>query len=132
MRAARAKGLVPPTCLADKALTQLGIASKDAHGGGSLVESLVRRTKEKAIPGGWEARAQRIVMGAVAPALARQIAELKAERAVGSDVPGMWSRPNGEEYYRWALKALTTANLSPDEVPQMGIEQLAELQGRMD
>ena len=44
----------------------------------------------------------------------------------------MWSRPHGEEYYRWALKASTTTTMSPDEVHQMGLEQLAELQGRMD
>ena len=132
LRSARAKGLVPPTFLADKTLGQLNIAAKDAHDGGSLVDSLVKRAKEKGIPGDWEARARKIVTGAVAPALERQIAELKLERAKGTGVPGIWSRPMGEEYYRWALKASTTTNLSPDEVHAMGLEQLAELQGRMD
>ena len=66
------------------------------------------------------------------PALERQIAELEAERAVATDVPGMWSRPHGDEYYRWALKASTTTELTPDEVHAMGLDQLAELQGRMD
>ena len=46
----------------------------------------------------------------VVPALERQIAELEAERAVATDVPGMWSRPHGDEYYRWALKASTTTS----------------------
>ena len=44
----------------------------------------------------------------------------------------MWSRPHGDEYYRWALKASTTTTLTPDEVHAMGLEQLDELQGRMD
>ncbi len=68
----------------------------------------------------------------VAPALERQIAELQAERAVAKDVAGVWALPHGPEYYRWALKASTTTNLTPDEVHQMGLEQLKELQGRMD
>ena len=132
MRAARATGLVPPNFLIDKALNQLGIAFKNTQAGGTIVDSLVRRTKDKGIPGDWDARARKIAAGEVAPALARQIAELQAERAVATDIAGMWSRPHGDEYYRWALKASTTTNLSPDEVHQMGLQQLAELHGRMD
>ena len=132
LRAARQKGLVPPNFLADKTLGQLAIAAKNAHSGGSLVESLVHRTKEKKIAGDWEARARKIVTGAVAPALERQIAELKLERAAATGDAGIWARPHGEEYYRWALKASTTTTMSPDEVHAMGLEQLDELQGRMD
>ena len=132
LRAARQKGLVPPNFLADKTLGQLAIAAKNAHSGGSLVESLVHRTKEKKIAGDWEARARKIVTGAVAPALERQIAELKLERAAATGDAGIWARPHGEDYYRWALKASTTTTMSPDEVHAMGLEQLDELQGRMD
>jgi uncharacterized protein (DUF885 family) len=132
MRTARAKGLVPPNFLIDKALSQLGIALKNTEAGGTIVDSLVRRTKEKGIPGSWDARARKIAAAEVVPALQRQIAELQAERALATDIAGMWSRPHGDEYYRWALKASTTTNLTPDEVHKMGLEQLAELHGRMD
>src|SRR6478672_6372011 len=132
MRAARGKGLVPPNFLIDKALNQLGISLKNTQASGTIVDSLVRRTKEKGIPGDWDARARKIATSEVAPALQRQLAELQAERDVATDVAGMWSRPHGDYYYRWALKASTTTTLSPDEVHQMGLEQLAELQGRMD
>jgi uncharacterized protein (DUF885 family) len=132
IRAARAKGLLPPTFLIDKALSQLGIALKNTQQGGTIVDSLVRRTKDKSIPGNWDARARKIATTEVVTALQRQIAELQSERAVATDIAGMWSRPHGDEYYRWALKASTTTDLSPDEVHQMGLEQLAELQGRME
>ncbi len=132
MKAARAQGLVPPNFLIDKALAQLDISLRGTQQGGAIVESLVRRTKEKGIAGDWDVRARRIAVDQVAPALQRQIDELKAERAIATDDAGMWSRPHGDEYYRWALKASTTTNLSPDEVHQMGLEQLAELHGRMD
>ncbi len=132
MRSARVQGLVPPTFLIDKALDQLAISLKGTQQGGTIVDSLVRRTKEKGIAGDWESRARKIATQQAAPALQRQIDELKAERGVATDIAGMWSRPHGDEYYRWALKASTTTNLTPDEVHQMGIQQLAELHGRMD
>jgi uncharacterized protein (DUF885 family) len=132
MRAARTQGLVPPNFLIDKAVGQLGIALKEAQGGGGLVDSLVRRAKDKGIAGNWDARARRIVTAEVAPALQRQIDELKAERATATDIGGMWSRPHGAEYYAWALKASTTTPLLPDEVHALGLEQVKELHGRMD
>ena len=132
LQSARRRGLVPPDFLADKTLGQLAISAKSAHSGGNLVDSLVRRTKEKGIAGDWEARARKIVTGAVAPALERQIAELKLERTAATGDPGIWARPHGDDYYRWALKASTTTTLTPDEVHAMGLEQLDELQGRMD
>ena len=132
MKEARAKGLVPPNFLIDKALAQLGISLKGTQQGGTIVDTLVKRTKDKGIAGDWDARARKIAVEHVAPALQRQIDELKAERAMATDVAGMWSRPHGDEYYRWALKASTTTTLSPDEVHKMGLEQLAELHGRME
>ena len=132
MRAARGQAVVPPNFLIDKAISQLSLSAKNAHEGGSVVDSLVRRAKEKSIPGDWEARARKIATEQVAPALDRQIAELKAERASATDIGGMWSRPHGDEYYAWALRASTTTPLTPDQVHQMGMEQLKELHGRMD
>ena len=132
MRAARGQGLVPPSFLIDKALGALTLAAKNAREGDGIVDSLVRKAKEKGVAGDWDAPTRKIVTGEVAPALERQIAELQAERAIATDSPGMQSRPHGDEYYRWALKASTTTKLTPDEVHAMGLEQLAELHGRMD
>ena len=129
---ARKKGLVPPAFLIDKALAQLQQSAKGAREGGSLVESIERRTKEKDIPGNWAERARAITQKQVAPALDRQIAELTLERANATNDAGMWARPHGDEYYRWALKASTTTTMTPDEVHQMGLDELATLHGRMD
>jgi uncharacterized protein (DUF885 family) len=132
MRTARAQGLVPPSFLIDKAIDQITISLKNSQQGGTLVDSLVKRTKEKGIAGDWDARARKIAVNEVTPALQRQIEELRAERGLATEIAGLWSRPHGDEFYRWALKASTTTNMSPDEVHQMGLQQLAELQGRMD
>lgn len=130
MKAARGAGLVPPAFLIDKALAQIALSAKNAGEGGSLVESIARRTK--AIPGNWAARARTISQQQVVPALDRQMDELKAQRAVATNDPGMWARPHGDEFYRWALKASTTTSMSPDEVHEMGRSELQRLQAQMD
>ncbi len=130
LQAARGKGLVPPAFLIDKALPQMRMSAKNARDGGSLVESIARRTK--AIPGNWAERARTIAAQEIAPALDRQIAELEAQRAVAKDDAGMWARPNGDEFYRWALKASTTTTMTPDEVHAMGQSELRQLHARMD
>jgi len=128
----RYKGLIPPDFLIDKALPQLRQSLDGARKGGGLVESIERRTREKNIPGDWAERARTIAQREVAPALERQIAELILQRGLGKSEPGMWARPDGDEYYRWALKASTTTSMTPEEVHQMGLEELRALQARMD
>lgn len=130
LREAGRIGAIAPSFLLDKAIRQMELAHNDAAGGGDIVKSLVRRTA--AIPGDWERRAGEIATGPVAAALARQLAELKAQRARASDHAGLWARPRGDEWYAWGLRASTTTRRTPDEVHAMGLEQLARLQGRMD
>jgi uncharacterized protein (DUF885 family) len=132
LQQARQMGLVPPDFLLARAIGQMEQSITDAAAGGSLVESLVRRTTEKTIPGQWQARAEAVVKGPVLTALQHQLAELRAEAAVATSEAGMWSRPRGDEYYAWALKAATTTTLSPAEIHQIGRDQLAEIHGRMD
>ena len=128
----RYKGLIPPAFLIDKALEQLKASADSARKGGGLVESLVRRTREKNIRGDWDSRARAVVTQEVVPALDRQIAELTLQRGRATNDAGMWARPNGEEYYRWALKASTTTTTSPDEIHQIGLDTLRSLHAQMD
>jgi uncharacterized protein (DUF885 family) len=130
IRAARSFGLVPPARLLDKTIAQLERTIADARSGGPLVTSLTRRTA--AIPGEWERRATGLVTAKVVPALERQLAEIRAERAVATDIPGMWSRPRGDEFYAWALRADTTTRLTPDEIHAEGLDQVRQLGARMD
>jgi uncharacterized protein (DUF885 family) len=130
LKAAAGKGLIAPAFLIDKAVNQMTMSVKGAREGGGLVESIERRTKD--IPGDWAARARSIAQQKVAPALERQLAELQAQRTRATMDAGMWARPGGPEFYRWALKASTTTTMTPDEIHQMGLDQVAELHGRMD
>jgi uncharacterized protein (DUF885 family) len=130
MQAARGAGLVPPAFLIDKALVQMSLSAKNARQGGMLVDSIARRTKD--IAGDWAERARTIVREKIAPGLERQLRELQEQRKVATNDAGISARPHGEEFYRWALKASTTTNMSPDEVHQLGQSELHRLHAQMD
>jgi uncharacterized protein (DUF885 family) len=130
VQAARGAGLVPPAFLIDKALAQMALSARNAREGGTLVDSIARRSKN--IPGHWAERARTIAAQEIAPALDRQLRELQAQRAVANNDAGISSRPHGEAFYRWALKASTTTNMSPDEIHEMGQSELRRLHAQMD
>ncbi|MEI6642975.1 MAG: DUF885 domain-containing protein [Novosphingobium sp.] len=135
LRTTAAQGVIAPLFLIQKAIRQMG-ASLSAmgaqNGGGDLVASIERRTQGKGIPGDWAIRAREIVTTRIAPALERQLAELIAQRAKATNDAGMHQRPGGDAFYAWALRASTTTRMTPDEIHKLGLESLAELQGRMD
>jgi uncharacterized protein (DUF885 family) len=126
----RGLGVVAPDFLLDKTLKQMKAARAQPAAEWGVVTSLERRTK--AIPGDWSVRALALARDKVAPAMDRQIAELTRHRARADSRAGVWKLPEGEDYYAWALRAATTSSLTPAEVHAMGLEQLAELQGRME
>ena len=68
----------------------------------------------------------------VIPALQRQLDELKQHRAVAKSDAGVWHFKDGDAYYRWVLQAGTTTTRSPDDIHQLGLDQVKEIQSRME
>ena len=133
LRSARTQGLVPPDFLLDKTITALSRSVAEAAlATGPLVGPLVKKTDEGKIAGRWAARAGSIVSARIVPALERQLAEIKLQRAVATSDAGMLKRPHGAEWYAWGLRASTTTRRSPDDLHAMGVAQLADLNVRMD
>jgi uncharacterized protein (DUF885 family) len=130
VRDASTRGVVPPDFLLDKTLKQMEQSRAGDPASWDIVTSLTKRAKE--IPGDWGKRATAIARDKVLPALDRQIAAIRADRAKATSAPGMAARPDGDAWYAWALRASTTTRMTPDEVHAMGREQLAQLQGQMD
>ncbi|MGC1470907.1 MAG: DUF885 domain-containing protein [Sphingorhabdus sp.] len=132
LKAAASKGLIAPAFLIEKAIRQMEQSVSGAQQGGGLAESIARRTKALGISGDWGSRATTIARDKVAPALERQLSELKTQLPKAGMEAGMWARPQGDEFYAWALRASTTTRMSPEEVHQMGLDELRTLHGRMD
>ena len=132
IQSARASGMIPPAFLLDKALRQISLSVQNARSGGSLAEPIERRAKARGIAGSWADRARRIAAQEVAPALDRQIRELEAQRAVATADAGIATRPGGAAFYRWALKASTTTDMTPDDVHGLGLREVERLHAQMD
>lgn len=131
IRMAREAGLVPPDFLLDKTIAAMtGSIASATNADGPYVGPLARKAKD--IPGDWTGRASAIVAQRIVPALERQMAEVRAQRAVATGEAGMAARPHGAEWYAWGLRASTTTRRSPQEIHQLGLQRLAELHAEMD
>ncbi len=131
-RAQSARGFTAPGWSIDLTLGQMNkLRSPAAHASG-MVESLTRRATAKGIAGNWQTRAARIVAALVYPALDRQIAAMTALRRTTQAGDGAWRLPHGDHLYAAALAQATTTSMTPDEVHQIGLEQVADISAQLD
>ncbi|HEY0324579.1 MAG TPA: DUF885 family protein, partial [Allosphingosinicella sp.] len=124
-RADAAAGVMPPDFIIDKAITQTRAALAERGGEAEIVQSLVRRAREKNLPGDWEARAARIVDGPIAAALGRQAALLQDLRGRAGDTAGIGSRPQGAQFYANTLRYYTSTSMDAEAVHRLGLEEVA-------
>ncbi len=68
----------------------------------------------------------------VLPAYAKFTAFVGEEYAPkGRTEPGVWALPNGDAYYAFRVKQSTTTDLTPEQIHELGLEQVKEIEGRM-
>jgi uncharacterized protein (DUF885 family) len=127
-----AAGVVPPDFVCDLSLGQMRALRDQPADKVILTASIARKAAAAKLEGDWAGRARKIVETEVYPALDRQIAAMQAVRAKAKPDTGVWALPGGEAYYADAVKASTTTNYSPQEVHQMGLDQVADISGRLD
>ena len=124
-------GVIPPDFILDKTIANLEQFRRTPAAETTLVSSIVRRTKEKDL-GDYRSAATQLVTGSIHDALDRQIAALKAIRPRATHDAGVWRLPGGEEYYRYGLRYNTTTDYTPDQIHQIGLDQVRDLHGRID
>jgi uncharacterized protein (DUF885 family) len=63
----------------------------------------------------------------VIPAYVRFGKFLKAQYIPGGrNDPGLWALPDGDAYYRFLVKQSTTTDLTPDQIHQLGLDQVKQ------
>ena len=127
-----ARGATPPDFVLRVAETQFAAMLVADPRRSELVASLAQRTTAKGLSGDWEARAARIVQDEVFPALSRQLAVLRAALPAASHEAGCWRLPDGEAYYRFAVRSNTTTDMAGDEIHRLGLELVADLTAQAD
>lgn len=45
---------------------------------------------------------------------------------------GVWQMPNGDAYYQYAIRKHTTTNMTPAQIHELGLKEVARIRGEMD
>jgi uncharacterized protein (DUF885 family) len=131
-RAEAARGYLAPGWSIDLTLGQMAKLRAPAPEANTMVESLGKRAAAKGIAGDWSARASKIVADKIYPALDRQIALMKQLRPSTAAGDGAWRLKDGAAIYAAALQQATTTTFTPEEVHEIGLQQVAELTAKLD
>jgi uncharacterized protein (DUF885 family) len=134
MRAGMAAGLMPPKFLLEKVVAQSeGIAATPPEKS-PFAAPLAKFPKE--VPEAEQARIRAAMLAAIRdsllPAYVKFTKFVREEYAPkGRTEPGMWSLPNGDARYAWQVKQLTTSDLTPEQIHQLGLREVARIEGEM-
>jgi len=134
MRKGLAAGLMPPKILLEKVVTQAnGIATTAADQSpfsqpfAKFPDAVSEADRKRLREAGLAA-----IRGSVIPAYVKFAAFVRDEYAPkGRAEPGAWSLPDGDAWYAFRVKESTTTNLSPEEIHQIGLQQVKDIEGRM-
>lgn len=130
------RGIVPPRFILERVREGLVEFQRPETVAHPLVAKLARRAEELdevteqegAI---WVERAVRVMETQLLPAYQGLEAQVAALARDASDDAGVWKLPDGQAYYRWALRGHTTTSLSPDEVHEIGQREVERIHAQM-
>lgn len=135
--AAAAAGIVAPRIILERTIEQLdGLTAGDAASH-VLVTSLVQRLTSirnfaPARVAELAARAAAITGAEIVPALQRVRAELAAQHGRAGDDAGVRRLPDGEAFYAQQLRVLAGSSLTPREIHEIGLREVARIETEMD
>lgn len=131
------KDMIPPRFIVQTTLTQLRTFTATAPDANPLASAFADRlaSVSEITPearSAFKARAAKLVADEVYPAWARAVALLEKTLAKSTDDAGLWRFKGGDAAYAFALKRFTTTRLTPEQIHQIGLEQVARIEGEMD
>lgn len=77
------------------------------------------------------ARAKAAMLASVAPAYAAMITEMQRQQSLSDDKDGAWKLPDGAAYYKDRLAAMTTTDMSAEEIHNLGLSEVARIHDEM-
>ncbi|HEX4068002.1 MAG TPA: DUF885 domain-containing protein [Acidobacteriaceae bacterium] len=125
---------VPPKYLLEKVLVQVNALLAQKPEDSPFAQPL------KKFPAGISAAEQTQIHDAVIATLTKQVYPAYQRFAkflqgvyipAGRTDPGVWSLPNGDAYYAFLVKRSTTTDLTPAQIHQIGLDQVAQDEARM-
>jgi uncharacterized protein (DUF885 family) len=134
MRQGMKDGLMQPRFLLEKVADQADAIAKQVPEKSPFAEPFLKFPQGIAEDDQQRLRQQAlgVIRDSVLPAFTRLSRFVRGEYALkGRAEPGEWALPDGDARYAFAVKQSTTTNLTPEEIHQLGLAQVAEIETRM-
>jgi uncharacterized protein (DUF885 family) len=134
MRKGMAEGLMPPRILLEKVVEQANDIATKAPAASPFAGPFAKFPDSIPVAEQKRLREQGLaaIHESVIPAYVKFTTFVREEYVPkGRAEPGVWSLPNGAEFYAFRVKESTTTNLSPEEIHQIGLAQVKEIEARM-
>ncbi len=128
------KGLIPPKFILAKVVPQADALATPAPEASVFAAPLA--SFPASVPDADRIRLRAAILDAiakeVAPAYRRFSSFVRDEYAPkGRDTAGYWALPDGDARYAFEVKDETTTNLSPAEIHETGLKEVARIEGEM-
>ena len=134
MRQGMQDKLMPPKYLLERVAGQAQSVADKADTTSPFAKPIT--SFPQAIPTADQERLRTAVLAAirdeVIPAYRKFAAFLRDEYTPrGRTEPGVWSLPDGEARYRFEVRSMTTTDLTPEQIHEMGLKQITEIEAEM-
>jgi uncharacterized protein (DUF885 family) len=134
MRQGMKDGLMPPRFLLEKVAAEADDIASNAGEASPFAKPL--KEFPSSIPAADQKRLRDAVLASIAdqivPAYQRFAAFVRTEYAPhGPAEPGVWALPDGEARYRFSIRRITTTDLNPEQIHQIGLRQVDEIEAEM-
>jgi len=130
-------GWIPPRVLLDKAqniLKNYGNSNANAHplyrDFAEKLDKVTSFTNEQKLPMLEQAATQ--ISTVVAPGYQQLLADVVATLPHARSEAGIWAQPNGSEFYAYSVRQLGDTELTPDQIHQIGLDEVARISKEMD
>lgn len=130
-------GWIPPRVLLDKArpiLQNYGHSTATEH---ALYKDFAAKlAKNTALSAEQTApllnKASELISTVVAPAYQQLLQTVVATLPHSRSEGGIWAQPNGSEFYAYSVRQLGDTQLSPDQIHQIGLDEVSRISREMD
>lgn len=129
-------GVVPPKFVLAKVLEEMQGFRGKAPTENILYTSLIEKLNAAAAISQAEradvcARAETAITEHVYPAYDKLSAHLTVMQSRATNDDGVWKFPDGDKYYAYRLRSMTTTGMAPEEVHQLGLSEVERITAEM-
>src|SRR5262249_28734022 len=131
------KNMLPPRFIIEATLTQMRRVVATPPGGNPFVTTFVKRVRAGTAVSAKERtrrgdEAAKIVDSQIYPAWQKAVALLEPLVMRANNDAGLWRFKDGSEAYAHFLRRFTTTDLTPDQIHEIGLREVARIEKEMD